>query len=623
VQRACRFPFGKGGKPVNSSLLILLVVSPLLLSALSRRRVEEVCAPYVCALLPMLYILALFRALPLFPWLLLAAVCAGLTMFVVRCVRHGARSSLREAGFHLLTPGLLVLALMATFFALASRDHVVHATDDLYYWAIEAHSIFAHDGLVNASLHIAPRFMDYTPGMQLWDWLGLTVAGEWNEAVLYLMLWLFYAALLAPLTRGLRWRTAWLAPLAAAVLVCLPTVFNRDAYDMLRVDTTLGLLTGYALMQVYLLMTQPGHGRWETACLALALTALVLVKQAGAAWCVLAVLPLLLHKRSRRRGLRACVIPALVFVSWRVACSVLSLHGQHAATAETQFAAMRDGSFRLPAHLGGVVWQTLTRTDFWFGGEGSWLTFPPLVWCVLLAAALCWLSRSCAPDMRRAVRIWAPLAIGLFVIGYAAILSISLFANSSPDSSLYNLPFMRSLTERYGCPLPMGLFLLVVFWLLELRPSRARAVAAACAAGLVLLCAHWPSMHGAFDGDAYNQAHQTLCYDTEAAENFWISDLDDERDAVVLYATAYPPYVQERLQYVAAPHKLVVRSDESMSDDAFRQLLMDSHITHLVCMDEENGVYEAAMRHTEDEWLDVVTVYVVEWIDGEPCLSYL
>jgi len=81
------------------------------------------------------------------------------------------------------------------------------------------------------------------------------------------------------------------------------------------------------------------------------------------------------------------------------------------------------------------------------------------------------------------------------------------------------------------------------------------------------------------------------------------------------------PFKLEKIQYVVAPAKLVFTIEEELSQEAFIRLLWDCHITHIVCMDESNPIYNNAMILADDEWLDVLTPYRVAWEGGVPCLE--
>lgn len=106
-------------------MLLSLAATLFCLCALWKKRFEVLLAPFVCALMLVAYALAMGRALSWLPWIALGCGVGG-------------------------------VALAALFWT-GGMARTVVATDDIHYWAVEARSIFAHDGLVDASRHLSPR----------------------------------------------------------------------------------------------------------------------------------------------------------------------------------------------------------------------------------------------------------------------------------------------------------------------------------------------------------------------------------------------------------------------------------------------------------------------------------
>ena len=600
-------------------LLSLLIAVPIFLSLWTRRRLEEVLAPFLCGLMLVLYGLSIFQMLEMAR--LLLAVTAGVFAAgtVWRMHQEGWKNALRNMASRLLTPGMAVFAAASVFLVWCSRDHVVHSTDDIYYWSIEVHSLFAHHGLVDAVQHLSPRFMTYPPGMQLLQWMGLTILGKWDEPCLYAVLWIFYMAFAVSMMRKMTWkRGGWLLPLWMAAVVCLPTLMNVDAYDMLRVDTALGLCMGYALIQVFRMHQNDKAGTWELVCFGLALCALVLIKQIGIAWAVLAIaFAWLLRKGSAGRLAAACAAPAAVFASWRAVCSALHLSGMHLNSASDRIGQVMNGTWSAPEwlpQLPKTLWNAMV-----FDLNGG---LPFLAWMVLLALLLWVLSRG--SGLRRRLMGWMAGALLAFVLGYAVILVFSILSENY--DGMNEVGFFSELTQRYGCPLPMGLLMLAITWITEgsfaAEEKKTRRILAAVMTILIVGFARWDSMYVCFHPEAYAQETSQLPYEDELTENFWIDELEGVEDAVVLYVSEHPPYIKERLQYVAAPHKIVIAPAGEMDEESFLKLLETNGITHIVCTDDATSVYQCALELTEDEWLDTWSVYTVYQEEGKAEIAY-
>ena len=614
-------------------LLASLIALPIGLCALSRRRIEECLPPAAFAEILAAYALSCFQALGLMRWLALCAAGALWLAALVRMGRFGFPRGLKALGQNLFTPQLLCFAVLLALFAFSGGEHIVYATDDIYYWGIEAHSIFAHDGLVDASRHLAPRFMTYTPGMQLFQWMGLSIAGEWSEGVLYVLLWAFYALCMLPFLKGMTWRRAWLIPVALVLMLVVPCVFNADAYGMLRVDTALGLCLAYAMAQVWRLIREENAGGWELGCLTFGLCALVLLKQVGVGWALLP-LSLLWIGRKRRRGLRvgmaaATAAPFLVFASWKAVCSAFLLTGAHLNNAAGQIGEILGGTW-IPSVAFGEMARTLARlftaTPAALEAAGySALTLPKLAWLIVLILIPLVLGWSGGRFREaRGLAVWSLVSFLVTLVALSFVLEVGL--NSEAIGAYENFAFQYALIERYFCPFFFGLAGLSVLSLADssvsLRRNWLRPAAAVIAAVLVLVGVDWDGMRINFVPDAYAQAHPEGQFADILAENFWMDDLEEPQEAIVFYGIDPYPFKPEWIQYAVAPAKLVFTTDDSLSDEAFRSYLTNAHITHVVFMDDWNTVYQNALNYTEDEWLDVLTAYAVRWEDGDPVIEY-
>lgn len=600
----------------------------LALCALAQRRFENVAPPFAFSTMLVTYGLAVFQALHWFRWMALGAAACLWALAVLRMIRKGLRASLSRLAGNVFTPGLVCFVGLAVLFHALSQEHIVTATDDIYYWSIEARSIFAHNGLVASAQHLSPRFMTYTPGMQLWQWLGLAVTGEWSEPVLYSMLWLFYALCCLPLMHRVTWRNAYWMPVFVTALIAAPTVFNPDAYAMLRVDTALGFCMGYTLIQVWRMAREDEPMGWGLLCLAVGLGVLALVKQVGIGWALIPISLLWLAVRpikERAFGMAlACLAPLAVFVSWKVVCAVFQLSGAHLNLASAQISAILAGTWdagdRIQQMAQAIGKLFVLTPAAWNSTMETWLTLPRLLWGAILVLIPTLLS---ARGKARRLALWAS---GSFVAAMAAMAAILLTAlYNEPMPAEGNDSFQYALMGRYFCPWMVGMLVLCVCALSsprgESRPWLRRTLAAGLCA-LVVLCAEWPALKRDLVPSAYAETHNYGQFDTYLAENFWVDELEEPQDAIVLYGVEVYPFKAEWIQYIAAPAKLVFPTDSEMDDAAFRSWLTGARITHVVFMDDANPVYQNALSYTEDGWLDVCTVYTVSWEDGEPVIGY-
>lgn len=595
------------------------------LCMLCNRRIERLAAPFVCGLMLLEYLLALFGRLEWLMWIAPTCALGALAVLLVRLTK--GRGKMLKAGVScVLTPGLLCLVALTILFHVGSQGLFVNAADDIHYWAIEVRSLYAHGGLVDARHHLSPNFMNYTPGMALYQWTAMAVLGEWNEPALFAMLWIFYAMFLLPHFEWVTWKRAGWAVLEMLLVIAVPAALGTDAFTMLRVDSAQGLCLGYALVQAWYACREK-NGCGERLCyFALALCALVLIKLSGMAWVLMAIAFVLVARSLSQNSIRlrpvmvAAAAPVMILLSWLAFCSANGLTGMHAESLMEQVEALESGQSGVEAALSrlpGAIWGAMTYVPQVTG-------FKQLG---VLGSIVLTLLAPIALGKKRGIRLflWALTCHVLFLVGYALSV-VSLFYNES-GALLDNADFGYSVLMRYHCPLMMGLFIL---WLVLLWENRGfieqtghfalTAVVGIAFTSVVLLGAPWREVEQTFfvrSEEVTQFEERTVTY---LMENFWTDMLEEPENCVVAYGVASLMSRVEFLQYALAPVKLVIPQEE-LDTQPFEEWLRSIGATHVVCMDENNSIYNNALACMPDGWLDIAIPYAVRWEDGSLILE--
>ncbi len=609
--------------------LLSLAVIPLTLSAALRRRIEWVLPAFASALVAIAYPLSMLCLLGALPALCYAAAALCLVWMVAEVARGRGGALWAALKANAFTPGLLGFVLLGVVFFLRQRGHMVTGTDDIYYWALEAKGIYAQQGLVGRALHLAPRFATYTPGMQLFQWLGAEVAGSAGDGLLFGMLGLFYAVYLLPLASRITWRRIWLLPLYLVFVVALPTAFNRDAYALLRVDTALGVCLGYCLAVVWRLCSARKVSLLDGVALALGLFVLSLVKQVGVGW---ALLPLtLLLVLGRGRTLRtakwmAIAAPLVALGSWQLFCSLNGLEGGHMTSLREKLAQVLQGTYMVPegmARLPKSLWEAFTLAAEGNVGIPSPLVGVPMLgWLVallLFPLLLLWVGRQTLRPMAT-VSLWLLSCVVLFLILFS--LSYPLIFSGEVDAFIGGGgERLQYLLERYFSPCLLGVTVLLAALVADgqrLPRARAGALLAALAVLLTLTC-NWRELTDAL---LFARYPQEVPVDIVAmqTENGWTDSLDDPLHAVVLYGVDPTPEKRERLQYALLPVKLVTFYGD-IGDAYFRSILRSEAVTHILCMDDTNPTYALASPYVEGGLMETLVPYRVTWNGDVPVLT--
>lgn len=614
--------------------LVAFAVLLFSLCALLKRRFEELLPCVVCAAMLVLFPLAQATRLSLFHWIAAGAAALCLAAFLARGLRQKA---LREYGRNALrrffTPGFCCFALATTLFCLAAPAHRVYHTDDLYEWALQPMSLLVRDGLTGPTLHLSPRFMTYTPGVALFQWIGLSLHGEWAEGTAFLWLWILYAAYLLPLTSGLSWREAWKIPLWTGAIVLLPAVLQTDAYRTLRVDSVLGICLALCIVYAWRLLHEPEGRRFWIMALILCLSALTLIKQTGIAWALLPVLMLLALDRKRPLRRRFSYLwlllpPLLIFGEWKLFCSVKGLSGMHLDRLNGALSQLFSGDgFSSGSELLTLLVVLLKAfATLGLGFDTGALHLPPLWWYALCMLAFFLLER-CGRLSRAS---WKRLSLGLsvaFAVYFLAFYAALLTAFRAEWTDAEQITILNNI-RRYGDGL-WAASLALCLWLLRAPEEGGRAAArvrlvrlgALALTAVCLLCVEWIDLAHQLVPGHYPVPEISLRLDALRSDSFWADDVEEPENVVVLLTLDSYPSNYDWLQYVLAPMKVVLPYGVK-DEEGLRDKLRDNQCGYFVSEGTENEIFALAQSFAGDgEELYDYTLYAVEWDGDTPILT--
>ena len=601
-------------------LLLSFSIVLFTLCGLLRRRFETLLPILAGAMILLCYGLACFRKLAVFPWVLyaLGLFCLG---FLFLCLFSKERRAFFKAlGQYAITPGLLAFLLLALFFFSVLREHAVYYTDDLKYWAVEVKSIWANGGLVDSYHHLAPSFMSYTPGIQLFQWIGLFMAGEFSESMMFIMLAIFYAIYLLPFAEKITWRKAYYLPLFLLFSVAFPTFLLANGYHLLQVDSALCLCLSCALRQTWKLIRQEKASLLDCFGLAIILSVLLLIKQSGALWALLAfsLLPLLGRRKSLplSRQLVVLIIPALVFGSWLLFSALNQLQGMHLKNFDSSLTTLFVESSEGPKNthlLSASIWGAFLFSY----PDMSLLKIPLLGWALLPPLFTLVMARF-EPDNRRIFHRlslwWLVLCVAL-LIGFGFIM-LTAFRPEFDSYICMDPPRLTGLMNRYLGVFWLGSLVLCLTIAMDSQYLQRfpRLTLTIALAGL-LLFSNWKQLHLDFLSPPYDDPTTYEIFMLQE-ENFWTEDvfaeLENPLDAVILYGVNPTPLRPERLQYAVAP--LTIRTFYGdMNEEDMVRYFQHYHISHVLTVDDENPTHATASLFTEDEYIEPYLLYEVIW----------
>jgi len=611
-------------------MLACLLLTVICLCGLLRKRFEEMLAPVAMTTVLILYGLSFGQKLLWFP--VISYVCGGMALATViwQSIRTRGKAicDLCRCAF---TPGMAAFAILTAVLFPTCMKQIVLVSDDIRFWGLQAHSVWAHNGLTDAAHHLSPRFMTYTPGMQLFQWLGMYACGEWNEGVAYVMRAVFSLILLIPFARTITWKRVWLLPFFLVFALLGSTAWNGWIHDTLMIDSILGIAFGYCLICLWNIRLERENQEFHLVCAALGMCVLTLLKQAGIAWALMAAAMMLFVLRPcRHDGLArwkaglAAVSPLAVLGSWQWFVNAAHLGGGHYDKTIANAGALAAGEYSLIEAADGLgrTYVQLFLNPIVSPEKGRLMTPSLIIWVAVLICLPLLIAHLQAEHRKplRGVSVWTGASLLAFFAGYTLILVTAFLGAEKTDDGLWTVVLN---CRRYFTPLFIGVMFLLLYHLLHTSCSKGETakrsvILLAVVFALLLPCMDWGDAIANLDPNS--EPRDTDLFWEIDEVNYWRYDLEEPQDAIVLYGMMPATFNVEHLQYVTAPVKLVLHDNDEMDQAEFAAYLKENQVTHVICIDDYNVIYEQAQEFAGDGWLDVHTLYEVEWDGDTPVL---
>ena len=217
----------------------------------------------------------------LYSIVIITVVCAVVT-FIIRKKRT---SNYIVKWF---TPGLAFFCINSILAFFYCRQFVWCYYDEFSHWGTVVKDIFIHSNLCDDNAN--DLFLNYPPGMALFEWLILRFNNVFDESMVYYAYDLFGLSFLSVMFENETFRKNRVLPIIAKEIVAIivPFLFFYHMWSNLQVDALLGVLV-FFLYQV-LLKRYEGNSNFDEIVVSLGMCMLVLIKDSGLAIAVCIVI---------------------------------------------------------------------------------------------------------------------------------------------------------------------------------------------------------------------------------------------------------------------------------------------------------------------------------------------
>lgn len=262
------------------------------------RKIHETLPVAVFAVTLFVYAFSLILPLDLSAWICAITVSAFFAVTVLKTRKSGNVS----VKFKL---PLLILVPVCAFFCILMSERYAFYYDDLSYWALYAKNIFAIDKLPHLFENCSVDYKDYTPIMQIFQYLAMFGKKSFSESVCFQANVCFIYIMLLPVLGMLEKKedgdasSGRIVRIAAVVLyVIFPHILTAQFYYRLGVDLFLALVFGYTLYLIFIFHEKDSLKDlcFRVTALSLSLAFLSLVKTSGIVLSALAVIFLVIKE---------------------------------------------------------------------------------------------------------------------------------------------------------------------------------------------------------------------------------------------------------------------------------------------------------------------------------------
>jgi len=390
------------------------------------------------------------------------------------------------------------------------------------------------------------------------------------------------------------------------------------------VDTALAACFGFVLIAI----SDDSH---DFLTISSGLCGMVLLKQSGLILCGMAFAFSLWGRNGRRtlkgsygKGTLCWLSPLFIWASWMLLCKWKGLYGIHAERTFGNLVAMLTGNIQMK-ETWDLMFLSFRHALIHLPTTEKLLTavpclpLPKLIWILLLIGFPLLLRRFHGSKPMLRLNIFSALCF----IFYLVLLLGSFFTTFYNEVHIYSGVRVNNfslLLERYLAPPLMGvgmleLWLAAEFLLSTEFQAKQKFLTAGILAALFIFCTNWRSA-----GNTLIPSRQTFVSATQITEDVtpWIRPLEDRMGVVILIGAAddSKSMGERYMRYAFAPARFILSDGQFDDSETLQDRVRTNHITHIICLDEDNDLFTTAAGLTGEGRMDIYTLYAVEEKNG-------
>ena len=302
--------------------IVLTVAAALCLSAVFDKKIHETAPVALFTVTLAVYVFALICPLSVSVFLciaLVAVLLAGVLVYSYRKRHFTIREFISK---HFDIYPLAVLITVCVLFCILMSERHVFFYDDLSYWGLYTKNIFYINRLPHLFENCSVDYKDYTPIMQILQYLAMYGRTGFSESVMYQTNVCSIYVMLLPMLSIADNTTDnkhHIVKIVVTVLyVIFPHILTAQFYYRLGVDLFLALVFGYIL---YYIFVGDDNRMFALCAICPAISYLALIKTSGIVLCLFAIIMFAIKVFRAETGrfnalVKTCIVAMFAFGSY-------------------------------------------------------------------------------------------------------------------------------------------------------------------------------------------------------------------------------------------------------------------------------------------------------------------
>lgn len=302
-------------------LLFTIFTISVLISNISKRKLELIIPISVIAITIIIYIAGLFDNLNVGVNIVEIIAILATIYNIVTLIRDFKNNTIKEEIKRIITPGLFAYIAIFMIFIIINEGRIFEDYDEFNHWAKIIKNMYMYNGYGTVENSIV-TFNEYPPFTACFQYLLVNIKGQYSEDLVIIAQNILYLSIIIPICEkvdfGKKFKNLLLV---FPVILILPLVFYEDFFVNILVDGFLGILFGMGLFLIY---NENYDKLYKNITLSLIMVALVLTKTTGILFAVLLIIfeiiKSIIDKKDIKEELKKILIisalPTILLASW-------------------------------------------------------------------------------------------------------------------------------------------------------------------------------------------------------------------------------------------------------------------------------------------------------------------